>query len=81
MIIKALLAGLGLRALPSLHNEAVHDALNARTAFRAGHARVVRLSALADQAYSRGDADGVRRAMDRQSETRAALEELSGRLG
>jgi hypothetical protein len=81
MILKALLAAMGLSNLPGLHNEAVHDALNARTAFRAGHARSVRLSALADQAEARGDREGVRDAMEKQSEVRAALDDLSRRLG
>jgi hypothetical protein len=81
MILKAFLAAMGLANLPGLRNEAVHDALNARTAFRAGHARSVRLSAIADQAEARGDRQGVQDAMAKQSEVRAALDDLSRRLG
>lgn len=80
MILKALMTVFGLRAMPTLRNERVHDAQNIRTAALAGHQRAVRLSAVSDRAYSRGDTEQVRRVLDQQSEIRSGLDELTRRL-
>lgn len=80
MIVKALLAWAGLRAVPDLHNQAVHDVLNVKAALLAGHARLVRLQGAADIAAASGDADLVAAVAHQQSEVRTALDELAGRL-
>lgn len=80
MIVKAFLAWAGLKAMPALHNEAVHDALNVKTAILAGHARIVRLSAAGDLAASAGDVSLGSSVATKQSEVWAALDELARRL-
>ncbi len=80
MIIKAFLAALGLGALPNVHNDAVHDALNVKAAALAGHARMVRLQKAVDRAAAHGNTAAVERINAKQDDVVTALQDLARRL-
>lgn len=81
MIVKAFLAAMGLKAIPAVHNEAVHDALNVRAAIMAGHSRMLRLQRARDRVEAAGDTEAVAAITAKQSDLRAALDDLARRLG
>lgn len=80
MIVKAFLAAMGLKAIPAIHNEAVHDALNVRAAIMAGHARMLRLQQARDRVAAEGNIDAVAAIATKQNDLRAGLDELARRL-
>ena len=82
MIFRAILDGIGWHSAPtpSLHNQAVHDALNIKAAALEGHARMVRLQRASDLAAAAGNTAAVARIIAKQDDVRAALENLAGRL-